>query len=384
VAPNASLTRTPGDGPIFRYRALVGAGALVPDPAQQAAAEALHVLHTRLVDYAPGRPKGGLRGLLRIGQPDPAPRGLYIFGDVGRGKSMLMDLFFEAAPVARKRRVHFHGFMAEVQDAIHDWRQKLKAGEVKSADPIPPVAAGIAGQAVLLCFDEFQVSDIADAMILGRLFERLFDLGVVVVATSNIAADHLYEGGLNRSLFVPFIALIKERMDILHLESPHDYRLDRLRAEPVYHAPNDAAARAALDQAWRDATAGLGERATAIELKGREIPVARAAGRAALFTFAELCEAPLGPRDYLAIAGRFDRIFITDVPVLGAGRRNASRRFINLIDTLYDARALVFITAEGEPADIVASGDESAAFRRTASRLEEMRSADYLERVASG
>jgi cell division protein ZapE len=173
-------------------------------------------------------------------------------------------------------------------------------------------------------------------------------------------------------------------MDILHLESPHDYRLDRLRAEPVYHAPNDAAARAALDQAWRDATAGLGERATAIELKGREIPVPRAAGRAALFTFAELCEAPLGPRDYLAIAGRFDRIFITDVPVLGAGRRNASRRFINLIDTLYDARALVFITAEGEPADIVASGDESAAFRRTASRLEEMRSVEYLTRVAGG
>ena len=372
------------EGPIFRYRAQVRSGALSADPAQQAAAEALHLLHNRLSGYAPGRQKGGLRGLLRIGRPDPAPRGLYIFGDVGRGKSMLMDLFFEQAPVTRKRRGHFHAFMAETQDAIHERRRSLKEGAVSGDDPIPPVAEAIAQAAVLICFDEFQVTDIADAMILGRLFEHLFSLGVVVVTTSNTAPDELYAGGLNRALFLPFIALIKEKMDVLHLESPHDYRLDRLRAVPVYLAPNDAAAAGALEAAWRAATAGLREGVVSIALKGREILVRRAAGRAARFTFAELCEAPLGPRDFLAIAGRFDRIFIADVPVLDARRRNASRRFINLIDTLYDARAVVFITAAGEPAEIVASGEEAAAFRRTASRLEEMRSAEYLETIARG
>ncbi len=372
------------EGPIFRYRALVRSGALNADPAQIAAAEALHVLHTRLVYYTPGRHKGGFKGFLRISTPDPAPCGLYIFGDVGRGKSMLMDLFFETAPVALKRRVHFLGFMAETQDAIHGWRQKLKAGTAKGDDPIVPMADAIADAAVLICFDEFQVTDIADAMILGRLFERLFDLGVVVVATSNTAPDDLYAGGLNRNLFLPFISLIKQRMDVLHLESPHDYRLDRLRTEPVYHAPDDDAAAKALDAAWREATAGLAEQATSIELKGREIAVPRAVGRAARFTFSQLCEAPLGPRDFLAIAERFDRIFISGVPVLDALQRNASRRFINLIDTLYDAHAFVFITAAGEPGEIVAAGDEAPTYQRTASRLEEMRSADYLETIAGG
>jgi cell division protein ZapE len=369
-------------GPIFSYRELVVSGELSADDAQLAVAEALDVLHTRLVGYAPRGTKGSLRGLLRIGAPDPAPCGLYIFGDVGRGKSMLMDLFFEGAPVKKKRRTHFHKFMSEVQDRIHEQRTRLKAGELKGDDPIAPVACDIAAEACLLCFDEFQVSDIADAMILGRLFEQLFDLGVVVVATSNTFPDHLYDGGLNRALFLPFIELIKVRMNMLHLDSPRDYRLDRLRAELVYHAPNDKAAEKAMNKAWSEATSGLKQYATEIKVKGREISVPRAAGRAARFTFTELCEAPYGPRDYLAIASTYDRIFISDVPLLNARERNSSRRFITLIDALYEAHAFVFITADGEPSEIVASGDEAPAFRRAASRLEEMRSLDYLNAIS--
>jgi cell division protein ZapE len=372
------------EGPLFRYRTAVGAGELEDDGAQRRAAEALQVLHGRLDGYRPGRRNGGgLRGILGIAAPDSAPRGLYLFGDVGRGKTMLMDVFFATAPVARKRRVHFHGFMSQTQDAIEAFRRSLKDRPGQGGDPIPPAADAIAEAASLLCFDEFQVTDIADAMILGRLFEALFARGVVVVATSNAAPGELYAGGLNRALFLPFIALIEQHMDVLHLDAARDYRMGRLLAEPVFHAPLGPAAASALVRGWAAATAGLEERATTIALKGREIVAPRTAGRAARFTFAELCEAALGPRDFLAIAERFETVFVEDVPRLDRDRRNEAQRFVMLIDTLYDAAALVFMTAAVEPSQILASVADAAPFRRAASRLHEMGSTDYLARAAA-
>src|SRR5271168_5204650 len=242
-------------GPRVLYQARCAEGLIRPDPAQERAVERLEMLHRALQGHAP--PARGWLGRLGLGGAQPAPKGLYLWGPVGRGKSMLMDLFFATAPVARKRRVHFHAFMLDVHAHIHRWRQMRKRGEVLGDDPIAPVADALASEAALLCFDEFSVRDIADAMILARLFGALFAAGVVVVATSNVAPDELYKDGLNRALFLPFLGLLGERMVVFELGARMDYRLQKLARAPVYYCPDDARADAAMDAAFLRLTGRL-------------------------------------------------------------------------------------------------------------------------------
>ncbi len=311
-----------------------------------------------------------------------APRGLYVHGAVGRGKTMLMDMFYELVPAKRKRRAHFHDFMADVHSRIHAHRQKLKAGETKETDPVPPVARDLIDEAWVLCFDEFSVTDIADAMLLSRLFEQLFTRGCVLVTTSNVEPDNLYRDGLNRQLFVPFIGLLKENVDVLDLDARTDYRMEATTRLPVYHELSGGGdAGAAMDLAWVRVTAGKQTAASEIEVKGRKVPVPQAGGGAARFSFAGLCEKPLGASDYAAIAGRYHTVFVDQVPVMGQANRNAAKRFITLIDTFYDRKIRLFVSAEAAPDGLyqAESGTEKFEFARTASRLNEMQSEAYLE-----
>ncbi len=285
---------------------------------------------------------------------------------------MLMDLFFEAVPGSCKRRVHFHAFMLEVHDRIERERR------AKTAKPIDRVAADIAGEAALLCFDEFQVDDIADAMILGRLFTAFFDAGVVVVATSNLAPDRLYEHGLQRELFMPFIALLKQKLCVLELDSGRDYRLSRLVGKRVYHCPLDEPAHEALSAAFAELTDGMPGASTALEVKGRSLVIPRAARGVAWFGFADLCANAVGAIDYLAIAARFGAVIVEAIPRLAPDQRNEARRFNILIDTLYEERVLLIASAEVPPEEIYQAGDGTFEFRRTMSRLIEMQSADYI------
>lgn len=355
--------------PLDRLRAQVGAGELETDAAQLAVAARLDALARRLNGWRPAR-----NGLLsRFSRSNgPAPRGLYIHGDVGRGKTMLMDLFFACARSAPKQRCHFHEFMADVHERIAATRREVEG------DPIPHVAAGIAAAAALLCFDELQVTDIADAMILGRLFKHLFERGVVVVATSNSAPEALYEHGLNRRLFLPFIALIAERMDVVELRSAKDFRLEKLAGLPLYFAPADARATAELDAHWDRLTGRHPGEAETLEVKGRSVRVPLASMGIARFSFGDLCEAPLGALDYLRLAHTYHTVLIDDIPVMAREKRDAVRRFVNLIDTLYDNKVCLIASAAAEP-DALCQDDAAArAFARTASRLIEMRSEAYL------
>ena len=313
-------------------------------------------------------------------KPAEPPRGFYVHGSVGRGKTMLMDLFFEAVEVPKKRRAHFHAFMADVHARLHEWRQARKVGAVTGEDPIAPVAADLAREASLICFDEFAVRDIADAMILGRLFTALFSAGVVVVATSNVAPDDLYKDGLNRALFLPFIALIKERCEMVELDARTDYRLEKLVRAPVYYTPLSRKADAALDAAFQALTGRSRGMWTPIKLLGRTLDVPQAADGVARFTFDGLCRKPLGSADYLEIAERFHTVVIDRIPVLRPAERNEAKRFIILIDALYDNRVKLVASAADEPESLFvgADGAEAFEFARTASRLFEMRSADYL------
>lgn len=365
-------------GPLYTYRARVAAGDIAADPAQARAVQRLQHLHDDLSEWVPGKKVGAL-SVFGIGRAVTPPEGVYIWGGVGRGKSMLMDLFFEHAPVAARKRVHFHAFMQDVHERIFEWRQREKAGEVKAGDPIPPVAAALAKEAALLCFDEFQVQDIADASILGRLFTQLFDLGVVVVATSNIAPDDLYAGGLNRQRLLPFIGLVKKRMDVAHLDSATDYRLDRLSGLPVYYAPADAAARAALDAAFKHLTDVAHGEPQTLALKGRALQVPEAAHGVARFSFHDLCAKPLGAADYLKIAQCFHTVLIDDVPQMSPERRNEAKRFVTLIDALYEGKTKLIMSAAVPPQALYPAGDGAFAFERTVSRLMEMQSADYFD-----
>jgi cell division protein ZapE len=361
------------------YRELVAAGRLESDPAQVALVATLDALVVSLVGYSPAKSPNALERLIGV-RPVAPPRGLYIFGPVGRGKTLLMDLFFEAAPTKAKRRVHFHAFMADVHARIHHWRQRRKVGEVAGEDPIGPVAEDMAAQAWLLCFDEFSVRDIADAMILGRLFAHLFTAGVVIVATSNVAPDDLYKDGLNRALFLPFIALLRERLDICALEARTDFRLEKLARAPVYYCPPDEAAKAALDAAFLRLTGRARGEPMEIALLGRSLTIPEASDGVARFSFDDLCRNPLGASDFLAIAQRFHTVFIDHIRVMSRDQRNEAKRFINLIDTLYDQRVKLIASAEAEPEALFLGDDgyEVFEFDRTASRLIEMRSTDYL------
>jgi cell division protein ZapE len=362
-----------------RYAALVAAGEIEHDPAQAAVAARLTRLNARLAEHRLARKSSSLGWLFARRDTEPL-KGLYIFGDVGRGKTMLMDMFYAASPVARRRRVHFHAFMLDVHERVHEFRQQLKRGEVKGDDPIPPVAAAIAEEAWLLCFDEFHVTDIADAMILGRLFTHLFEQGVVVVATSNVAPDDLYKDGLNRALFLPFVGLVKQHMDMVRLEARTDFRLEKLAGVPVWYAPRDEDADVALDVAWERLTGMFSGQPCELPVKGRVVRVPEAAKGVARFSFAELCGQPLGAGDYLRVAHEFHTILIDHIPVMDYDKRNEAKRFIILIDTLYDHSVKVVASADAEP-DVLyraTEGVEAQEFRRTASRLIEMRSTAYL------
>ena len=362
------------------YQDCLSRGEIAPDAAQAAAVAALSRLEGEL--NALSEPGFGLKLLHRKRE---TPKGVYLYGPVGRGKSMVMDLFFDSAPVARKRRVHFHAFMGETHALIDAWRRgdyaarKAKFGQTKGDDPIPPVAHQLAEGARLLCFDEFHVTDIADAMILGRLFEALWAQGVVIVATSNRAPDALYENGINRQLFLPFIERLKARMEVVRVAGPKDFRLDRLKGAQVYFAPLDAAARAAFEALWTRLNDGAAETGETLEVLGRKIRLPHTVGGHLRSSFVSLCGAMLGAQDYLALAKRFHTVFLEDVPVLGPERRNEAARFVALIDTLYEARSKLVMLAEAEPQPLYPQRYGAFEIERTDSPLQEMRSADYVE-----
>ncbi len=371
-------------GPEPAYRARVAHGLLAADPTQAHAAARLQALWTalggdgtsRAAQSAPhpqaaGRRPGILARLLHR-RPDPV-RGLYLVGDVGRGKSMLMDLFFNTAPVDRKRRVHFHEFMQEAHARIHAGKQAIPP----VADPIPRLADQLAAEASLLCLDEFQITDIADAMILGRLFEALFARGVVLVATSNTAPDDLFRGRPGRDAFLPFIVLIKASVDVLQLDAGRDFRRERLRERSAWHVPADGRAERALDAAFAALSLGEPPHPASLTVAGRKVRLPVTAGIVARCDFEALCGEALGPGDYLAIASRFAILVLDAVPCLGPENHDRARRFVTLIDALYEHRVQLVASAAAAPDALYERGKNAEAFRRTASRLEEMQSVEY-------
>jgi cell division protein ZapE len=349
----------------------IARGEIAPDPVQERVAQALSALQHALENPPPAR-----FSLFR--QKPAAPRGFYLWGGVGRGKSMMMDMFFSATGIRRKRRAHFHAFMLEIHDALHEMRTKRRRGEGGNLDgDLMACADKIAAEARLLCLDEFQVRDVADAMILGRLFAALFARGVCVVMTSNIPPDLLYENGLQRDRFLPFIRLLKERLDVVEFAGGQDYRLERLRDLQVYFWPDDEDARRELDRIFRVVADGDAGSPVEIEARGRVIEVPRAARDVCAFSFAELCERPKSAVDYLALVRRFHVFIVEGVPVMTDSDRNALLRFVTLIDTLYDHHARIALSAAAPPARLYAGGQHEGVFARTVSRLMEMQSREY-------
>ena len=350
------------------YDIRVEEGVLTPDPAQEQVIAALERLETDLA-------KRGLFGRA------PEVRGVYLWGPPGRGKSMLMDLFYSATPEPRKRRAHFHAFMARVHDLVRQWRdgdaraRRAVFGTHRGDDPIPPVARLIASEARLLCFDELQVTDIADAMILGRLFEALFEEKVVLAVTSNRAPGDLYKNGINRQLFLPFIDIIRVRCEVVETTGARDWRLDRMRSARVWHTPEE---RAAFETLWRELKGGEPEEPAHLAVLGREVTIDRTVGSMARATFAELCGRPLGPQDYLAIARRFHTLFLEDVPILGPANHHEARRLVTLIDALYEAKTRLIVLAAARPEVLYTEGGGAFEFERTVSRFNEMQSQDWL------
>lgn len=356
-----------------RYRRLLAAGELKPDADQRKAAEVLDRLAGELE-------RGSTQGLWSrlIGKTAPAPRGVYLWGGVGRGKSMLMDVAFSAISFDGKRRVHFHEFMLEVHDRLRAEREK------EAGDPIPPVARAIAEGARLLAFDEMVINNSADAMILSRLFSQLLDQGVTVITTSNRPPRDLYKDGLNRELFLPFIDLIERDLQIVPLNGPVDYRLDRLGSGPTWYVPNGPEATAAVRSAFfrlTDYPPEDRDHVPSEDIKvqgGRTLHVPKSLKGVAVFSFKRLCGEPRGAADYLAIAHRYHTIIIVGIPQLGPEKRNEAARFVTLIDALYDNKVKLLATANVPPAALYEAGDGAFEFERTVSRLIEMQSEDYL------
>ncbi|MGV2979670.1 cell division protein ZapE [Camelimonas sp. ID_303_24] len=382
VQSASAIARRDGAGKVqARYEALVASEAIERDPAQEALVQEFDALLTRM-EAGAAQGGGSLLGRL-FGRKSPAPeplRGLYIWGLVGRGKTMLMDLFFEEVAIDRKRRAHFHEFMADAHDRIFAFRQQVKDGRTKDVDPIPVVAGELAAEARLLCFDEFTVTDIADAMILGRLFRAMFERGVTVVATSNVEPQRLYENGLNRGLFLPFIDLITTHMDVVQLDSRTDFRLEKLAGARVFHTPANQQAHAALREAFRRLSGMAHGRAVTLTVKGHRVAVPEAGPGVGRFEFNDLCARAYGASDYRAIAENFHTVIIENIPVMAMEKRNEAKRFITLIDTLYEYRVKLLASAEAEPTALytATSGREAFEFDRTVSRLIEMQSEVYL------
>ncbi|MEP3275524.1 MAG: cell division protein ZapE [Stappiaceae bacterium] len=369
-----------------RYEALVVEGEIEADAAQIDIVRLLDKLNDDLAARQLESQKSSLGWLFgRRKQSRAVIQGLYIWGDVGRGKTMLMDLFFDHCPFRDKRRAHFHEFMADIHERIHQHRQALKRGEVSGDDPIPPVAAALAEEARLLCFDEFSVRDIADAMILGRLFTQFFELGVTVVATSNVEPRNLYQDGLNRSLFLPFIDLLEQYVNVVCLDARTDFRLEKLSDNAVFLMPLTLETVKQMNILWHKLTGSPSGQPEKIEYKGRQIEVPLAAAGAARFKFADLCAKPLGAADYLKLTEAYHTIFIDGIPAMAQAQRNEAKRFINLIDTLYDQRTRLVVSAEVSPQSLyqATSGAEVFEFDRTISRLIEMQSSDYLEQTVA-
>ncbi|HEY6715213.1 MAG TPA: cell division protein ZapE [Reyranella sp.] len=372
-----------GKGPAANLAARRAAGEVHPDPVQERVVLRLQAVYDRLAAAAAEHPaKPGLLarlGLVSVPKQPVGPHGLYIWGPVGRGKSMLMDLFFADAPVAKKRRVHFHEFMLEVQARLHNRREKLAAeGAPPEADTIVPIAREIAQQTRLLCFDEFQVTNIADAMILARLFETLFGEGLTVIATSNRKPDDLYKDGLQRDRFLPFIDLIKERLEILELGGEHDYRLDRLRNFDVYLTPSGAWANAKLDEAFRALSSGAEGEPRSLRTQGRDVDIPRAAPGVAMAHYLDWCAKPMGAADFLCIADHFHTVIVADIPRMGPDSQDKAARFVTMIDTFYEKKVKFICSAATAPSGLYVEGDGAFEFQRTVSRLMEMQSPEYL------
>lgn len=342
------------------YASRIASGELQADPAQELALERLERIRSALA--VPQK-----KGLFR--KAPPPPKGLYLWGGVGRGKSMLMDLFVDASPVPA-RRVHFHAFMQEIHAGMH------KARNDGVEDALKPVAQAVVAEVKLLAFDEMQITDITDAMIVGRLFQMLMDAGVVIVTTSNRIPDDLYKDGLNRQLFLPFIELLKEQMEVAELASPKDYRQDRMSGSPVYFTPIGAEARAQIEDVWQRLTQG---KAAPHELtvKGRTVRLPGFHNGVARARFFDLCGAPLGPADYLTIADAARVLVLEDIPRLSRNNFNEAKRFVTLVDALYEAGVTLIASAAAAPEMLYVEGEGTFEFERTASRLREMQSVDW-------
>ena len=378
-----SSTPSTGKGPLANLAARRAAGEIHADPVQEKIVLRLQAIHDQLGALAAAQPvKAGFLARLGFGhapKPPEGPHGLYIWGSVGRGKSMLMDLFFADAPVAKKRRVHFHEFMLEVQARLHRRREELAAkGAPPESDTIVPIAREIAAETRLLCFDEFQVTNIADAMILGRLFETLFEEGITVIATSNRAPDDLYKNGLQRDRFLPFIELVKQRLEVLELGGAQDYRMGRLRELDLYLTPLGGWATKKLDEAFRALSNGADGEPRVLRTQGRDVEVPRAAPGVAMAHFMDWCAKPMGAADFLCIADSFHTVIVAEIPKMGPDSQDKAVRFVTMIDTFYEKKVKFICSAAANPGNLYPEGDGSFEFQRTVSRLMEMQSPEYL------